>query len=330
MVSNVTDSETEIEGHKAMVTRLALFLFFMFALSARGLAEAPSSRPCRASDLTGIYVLAQYKEVGGQGFSRSASHWRYRFLELTPPAIWVEHSMNRMPPNPALIEKMLANDPKDRSYALDASARLVVKHGDQISFVGHCAVSLSGKNGFQANDLILSGQLTNNPGELHELFRRWNGQPYQGAAADFDPAPQAAGAPALDSQAPVAPADKPVANGPAPIKADVVTVGQNAAAEVSVVVTNLNRVPLSAFMVVYRNGVTAGVWRDAFVDACVDHHAAWQPNQQWRRGFGMLVTVRQMEAYVGAAIFADGSEWGDAKRLAKLKQHRGSCQWPGT
>jgi hypothetical protein len=43
----------------------------------------------------------------------------------------------------------------------------------------------------------------------------------------------------------------------------------------------------------------------------------------------MLVTVRQMEAHVGAAIFTDGSGWGDAKRLAKLKQHRGSCQWPG-
>jgi hypothetical protein len=180
--------------------------------------------------------------------------------------------------------------------------------------------------------LILSGGLTNNPGELHELFRRWNGEPYPGAAADFDPAPAAAaaGAPSPGGQAPVAPTARLAANGPAPVKADVVTVGQNASAEISVVVTNLNRLPLSAFMVVYRNGATSGVWRDAFVDACVDHHAAWQPNQQWRRGFGMMVTVRQMEAYVGAAIFTDGSEWGDAKRLAKLKQHRGSCQWPGS
>jgi hypothetical protein len=311
-----------------MIDRVALCLFSLLALSAKGLADAPLTRPCRASDLSGTYVLTEYKEIGGQGFSRSASHFRYRFLELTPPATWVEHSMNRMPPNPALIDKMLANDPKDRSYAVDADGRLVVKHGDQISFAGHCAVSLSGKDGFQANDLILSGELANNPGELHELFRRWNGEPYPGAAADFDPAPAAA-APVVGSQAPAAPTDTPAGNGSAPIKADVVTVGQNAAAEVSVVVTNLNRVPLSAFMVVYRNGATAGVWHDAFVDACVDHHAAWQPNQQWRRGFGMLVSVRQMEAYVGAALFTDGSVWGDAKRLAKLKQHRGSCQWPG-
>jgi hypothetical protein len=312
-----------------MISKFTLCLLSMFALSVKGLADAPLTRPCRSSDLNGIYALAQYKEIGGQGFSRSASHFRYRFLELTPPGTWVEHSMNRMPADPALIEKMLSNDPKDRSYSLDASARLVVKHGDQIAFTGSCAVSLSERGGFQANDLILSGGLTNNPGQLHELFRRWNGEPYQGAAADFDPAPAAAGAPPPGGQAPVAPTRGPAANGPAPVKADVVTVGQNAAAEVSVVVTNLNRLPLSAFMVVYRNGATAGVWRDAFVDACVDHHAAWQPNQQWRREFGMLVTVRQMEAYVGAAIFTDGSEWGDAKRLAKLKQHRGSCQWPG-
>jgi hypothetical protein len=316
---------------KTMISKLTLCLFSMFALSAKGFADAPLTRPCRSSDLNGIYVLAQYKEIGGQNFSRSASHFRYRFLELTPPGTWVEHSMNRMPANPALVEKMLGNDPKDRSYSLDAGARLVVKHGGQISFTGHCAVSLGERGGFHANDLILSGGLTNNPGELHELFRRWNGEPYPGAAADFDPAAAAAaaGAPSPGGQARVAPTARLAANGPAPVRADVVTVGQNASAEISVVVTNLNRLPLSAFMVVYRNGATSGVWRDAFVDACVDHHAAWQPNQQWRRGFGMMVTVRQMEAYVGAAIFTDGSEWGDAKRLAKLKQHRGSCQWSG-
>jgi len=317
-------------GHnRTMIGKFTFCLFSIFALSAQGLADVPMTRPCKSSDLSGIYVLTQYKEIGGQGFSRSANHFRYHFLELTPPGTWVEHSMNRMPADPALVEKMLNNDPKDRSYSLDADARLVVKHGDQVSFTGSCAISLSDRDGFQSNDLILSGGLTNNPGELHELFRRWNGEPYQGAAADFDPAPASARAQPSVSQAPAAATNGSTANGPALVKADVVTVGQNAAAEISVVVTNLNRVPLSAFMVVYRNAATSGVWHDAFVDACVDHHAAWQPSQQWRREFGMMVTVRQMEAYVGAAIFTDGSEWGDAKRLAKLKQHRGSCHWPG-
>jgi hypothetical protein len=316
-----------------MIGNITFCLLSMCALSVEALANAPSTRPCSSSDLNGTYVLAQYKEIGGQGFSRSASHFRYRFLQVTPPGIWVEHSMNRMPAEPALVEKILNNDPKDHSYSLETDGRLVVKHGGQISFTGSCAVSLSNKDGFEANDLILSGGLTNNPGELHELFRRWSGEPYPGAAADFDPAPApaiaAARTPPSDGQAPVASTGGPAANGPAPVKADVVTVGQNAAAEFSVVVTNLNRAPLSAFMVVYRNGATAGVWHDAFVDACVDHHAAWKQNEQWRRGFGMLVTVRQMDAYVGAAIFTDGSEWGDAKRLAKLKQRRGSCHWPG-
>ncbi len=318
-----------IEGIKPTISKLAVCLFFVFALYGKGLAAAPLTRPCRTSDLSGIYVLAQYKEIGGQGFSRIASHFRYRFLELTPPGTWVEHSMNRLPADRALIEKILSNDPKDRTYSLGADARLVVKRGEQITFTGSCAVSLSERDGFQANDLILSGELTNNPGELHELFRRWNGEPYQGAAADFDPAAALARAAPPGSQAPVAPADRLVAKEAAPVRADVVTVGQNAAAEISVVVTNLSRLPLSAFMVVYRNSVTAGIWRDALVDACVDHHPAWQPNQQWRQGYGTLLTVRQMQAYVGAAIFTDGSEWGDAKRLAELKQHRGSCQWPG-
>jgi hypothetical protein len=318
-----------------MISKLALWLFPMFAIAVNGFATPPSTRPCKGSDLNGIFVLAQYKEVGGQGFSRSANHFRYRFLQVTPPATWVEHSMNRMPPDPALIEKMLSNDPKDRSYSLDADGRLVVKRGDQIAFTGSCAISLSEGDGFQANDLILSGGLSNNPGELHELFRHWNGEPYQGAAADFDPAPAGisaappAAVAAPGGQAQLAQKDGLAADGAAPVKADVVTVGQNATAEVSVVVTNLKGVPLTAFMVVYRNAATAGVWHDAFVDACVDHHAAWQPNQQWRRGFGMLVSVRKMEAHVGAAIFTDGSTWGDAKRLAELKQHRGSCQWPG-
>ncbi len=313
-----------------MMSNIALCLLPLFALSGEALADAPLTRPCNSADLNGTYVLAQYKEIGGQGFSRLAGHFRYHFLKLTPPGIWVEHSMNRLPPDPALIEKILRNDPKDRSYSLGAGARLVVKRGDRILFTGSCAISLGNRAGFRTNDLILSGGLANNPGELHELFRSWNGEPYQGAATDFDPAPAAASAQTASAQTLGAPPPSgPASNGPAPVKADVVTMGRDAAAEISVVVTNLNRLPLSAFMVVYRNSVTAGVWHDAFVDACLDHQAAWQPNQQWRRDFGMLVTVRQMQAYVGAAIFTDGSEWGDAKRLAKLKKHRGSCHWPG-
>jgi len=287
--------------------------------------------------LSGIFALVQYKEIGGQGFSRSASRFRYRFLELTQPGVWVEHSMNRMPRDPVLIKKILSNDPKDRSYSLDADGRLVVKHGDQISFTGSCAVSLGEGHGFEADDLILSGGLTNSPGEIHELFRRWNGEPYQGAATDFDPAPTEATAapPAVEAaapgdQTPVAPTDVLAAQGPAPVKADVVVVGHNDAGDqFSVVVTNLNRVPLTAFMVVYRNGVTRGAWHDRFVDACVDHHAAWQQNKQWSDTFGTRLTILQMDAYVGAAIFTDGSTWGDAKRVAKLKQRRGSCKWPG-
>jgi hypothetical protein len=319
-----------------MIRKLTLCAFSMFTLTFEGAAAAPATRPCRPSDLNGIYALAQYKEIGGQAFSRTATRFRYRFLELTSTGIWVEHSANRMPPDPLLMKKILSNDPKDRTYSLDTAGRLVVKHGDQILFTGSCAVSLNEAGGFQANDLILSGGLTNTPGELHELFRRWNGEPYPGAASDFDPAPAATGAPpsavaaAPGRQTPVAPTDVPAANGPAPVKADVVTIGHNDAAdEFSVVVTNLNRVPLSAFMVVYRNEVTRGIWKDRYVDACLDHHAAWQQNQQWREEFGMRVTIRKMDAYVGAAIFTDGTTWGDSKRVANLKRRRGSCHWPG-
>ena len=153
-----------------MIRKLAFCLVAVFALSAHGLAAVPSMRPCGSSDLGGIYVLTQYKEIGGQGFSRSASHFRYHFLELTPPGTWVEHSMNRMPADPALIGKILGNDPKDRSYSLDADGRLVVKHGDQISFTGRCAVSLSDRQ-------RRAPRRRSAKSRLHRRAARWRTEP---------------------------------------------------------------------------------------------------------------------------------------------------------
>jgi len=314
-----------------MMCRLIMVGLVMSLLVVKGMAAVPAVRPCTNSDLDGLYVLTQFKKIGDQdpGLYRS----RYHFLQLTASGSWLEVSINRMPTDPV---KMLNNFPKDRtySYALDPAGRLVVKLGEHIEFKGSCAVALGESNGFKANDLILSGQ-AGNPGELHELFQRWIGQPYAGAATAFDPAPSGGAASvAAAAAAGASPSGPASANVPPPVKAEMVT---DASGHVSVVVTNQSNLPMSAFMVVYRNGTNwggAGIWSDIPIDACLQHHAAWQPKEQWQQDFGSRDAMpgRRMDAYVGAAIFTDGSTWGDATILGRLKQYiavkRGD--WQGT
>lgn len=60
---------------------------------------------------------------------------------------------------------------------------------------------------------------------------------------------------------------------------------------------------------------------------CLPYRDPGDDKRTWERMNGL--TVRQMQAYVGAAIFTDGTEWGNAKRLAERKKRRGRCQWPG-
>ena len=228
------------------------------------------------------------------------------------------------------LERDLNNQKPGRNYVLETDGRLVLNHGKNVEFAGTCAVVKAAGESFQENDLILNGSQTGNPAEVHELFRRWNGEPPTGAVSEFDPAPSAAagtpqqGTGLVDVQ-PTLPDD------PAPVTWRVTTVGPNdGMQQIGVIVTNRSHTPLSAFMVVFRDAQTNGKWTDLFLDACLDHKAAWQPSQSWIHGFGLPIAVQKMEAYVGAAIFSDGSTWGNAHRLAKLKQHRGNCQWPGS
>jgi hypothetical protein len=83
-------------------------------------------------------------------------------------------------------------------------------------------------------------------------------------------------------------------------------------------------------MIVFRSQQTAGRWKDLYIDACVMRLRAWQPGQQWTQYLGMPIEVGNMQVKLGAALFSDGSTWGDPHRLAKLLTHHGSCQWPGS
>ncbi len=117
-----------------------------------------------------------------------------------------------------------------------------------------------------------------------------------------------------------------------PDKPQPVNVSFNSSASGSAVfiyVTNHGRAPLSAFMLLWRSSQTNGKLKDVYVDACLDHMPAWQPGHQWAKDLGLPIANVGLQVQVGAALFSDGSTWGDPHRLAKLIQHRGNCKWPG-
>jgi hypothetical protein len=69
---------------------------------------------------------------------------------------------------------------------------------------------------------------------------------------------------------------------------------------------------------------------DLDVYACVEHPPAWPPGQRWVKMIGHPVQVGNIEISLGAAVFTDGSTWGNPHRLAQLKSRRGNCEWPGS
>jgi hypothetical protein len=240
-------------------------------------------------------------------------------------------AFNNPPATPARAMNVLRSEMKGHSYRLQADGRIVLNRGQKVQFAGSCAVSLHSGDGFQENDLVLVGNEAGVESELHELFRRWTGEPVAKALSTFDPAPSASheqpqSAAKLPDVQPSLP-DKPV-----PLRVNVVNgSGPNGPrTQVSVVVTNESHAPLSAFMLVFRGAQTAQRWKDSDVDACLEHRVAWQPGQQWTKYLGMPIQVGNIEIFLGAAIFSDGSTWGNPGRLAKLKAHRGNCQWPGS
>jgi hypothetical protein len=236
-----------------------------------------------------------------------------------------------MPTSPGNVMAALRSQMPGRNFSLESDGRIVLNRGKAVQFAGSCAVSLHTGDGFQENDVILAGNEAGAPSELHELFRRWTGGPVAQAVSTFDPAPAAAhaqprNAAELPDVKPTLP-DKPV-----PLRVNVVNgSGPNGPrTEVSVVVTNETQLPLSAFMLVFRGAQTAQRWKESDVDACLEHRLAWQPGQKWSKYIGLPIQVGNIEIALGAAIFSDGSTWGDPHRLAQLKAHRGTCQWPGS
>ena len=300
-------------------------------VAAKASAEGAPTRPCANGDLNGTYVLVDYREFPDRSFTMSVQQFPYHFLAFFSPSTWSEMAFNNPPATPARAMNVLRSEMQGHSYTLQADGRIVLNRGQKVQFTGSCAVSLHSGDGFQENDLVLVGNQAGVESELHELFRRWTGEPVEKALSTFDPAPSASheqpqSAAKLPDVQPSLP-DKPV-----PLRVNVVNgSGPNGPrTRVSVVVTNESHAPLSAFMLVFRGAQTAQRWKDSDVDACLEHRAAWQPGQQWTKYLGMPIQVGNIEMFLGAAIFSDGSTWGNPERLAKLKAHRGNCQWPGS
>ncbi len=297
----------------------------------RGAAENAATRPCAAGDLNGTYVLAGFREIPPSGFSILAQQFPYKFLAFYPAAAWSQESFNAMPANPLVLAADLRRQMQGRSYTIQPAGEIIFNHGRSVEFAGTCAVRLQAGNGFQENDLILSGHDAEAPSEVHKLYRRWNGGPAERPTSTFDPAPSAT---VQSTQPPAGQADvqPTLPDEPVPVRVNVTHgSGPNGPdTQVWEVVTNLSHSPLRAFMIVFRGQQTAGRWKDLYVDACVMRLRAWQPGQQWTQYLGMPIEVGNMQVKLGAALFSDGSTWGDPHRLAKLLTHHGSCQWPGS
>jgi hypothetical protein len=293
-------------------------------------AVAPT-RPCVSGDLNGTYALVDFQEFPVRGFTSGAEQAPYRFLAFFPPSTWSQMAFNMMPASPAKLMDVLRPQMQGRSFTVQADGRIILSRDQTVQFAGSCAISLRTENGFHENDLIVVGNEAGGESELHELFRRWTGGPITGAVSTFDPAPSVAKeqthtAADLPDVQPTLP-EKPV-----PLRVDVVDgSGPNGPrTQVSVVVTNESHAPVSAFMLVFRGAQTGQRWKESDVDACLEHRPAWQPGQRWTKYIGLPIQVGNIEIFLGAAIFSDGSTWGTPHRLAQLKAHRGSCQWPGS
>ncbi len=304
-----------------------LAAFVAAAVSVRALAdEAPQTRPCTGADLSGTYMLADFQEHPRDGrLTSQISTSPYLFLAFFPGAAWSEMGFNNPPATPEFLMRSLTPQLPGRKYTLEPDGRIVLSHGAVAEFVGRCGVSLNAGKGFQANDLVLSGNITGNPSEVHELFRPWTGGPVVAAVLGFDPVPMPAQEPATAALPDVQPS---LPDKPQPVNT---TLRYNASGEdVSILVTNQGHAPLSAFMLVSRSRETGGKLKDTYVDACLDHRQAWQPGQYWTSYVGLRLAVEPIHVQIGAALFSDGSTWGDPHRLAKLIQHRGNCKWPGS
>ncbi len=288
-------------------------------------AEGAETRPCANGDLSGAFMLVDFQEIPNGSFTHWAEQAPYHLLAFSPPAIWSEMAFNNAPAAPAATRN-LTSQMAGHTYVLQAGGRIILRRGPAVQFSGSCSISLHSGDGFEENDLILAGNFTGVRSEIHALFRRWTNQPVAKAVSAFDPAPAAS---AEHSPEKLADVQASMPEKPVPLGVKVVNLNGPNGVEIGLVVTNETHAPLTAFMLVNRGKQTAQRWMDREVDACLDHRPPWQPGQQWTENLGIPLAVGNIEVFLGAAIFSDGSTWGSPTRLAKLKAHRGNCQWPG-
>jgi hypothetical protein len=308
--------------------RLLATVLVVAATAGRANAEGGPTRPCVGGDLDGIFVLVAFHEIPARGYLSAVEMAPYRFLAFFPPSTWSEAAFNVMPKNADLMTLLNAQR-KDHDFTWRSDGRLAFNRRGAVQFLWSCAVSLRTGDGFQENDLLLVGNQTGGQSELHQLFRRWTGGPVARTDSKFDPAPSAASPrPAAD----LVDIQPSLPDKPAPFRIKIVNGNGpgGPGTQVSVVVTNEGHAPLSAFMLVFRGAQTAQRWKESDVYACVEHPPAWQPGQQWAKVIGHPLQVGRIEISPGAAVFADGSTWGDPHRLAQLKSRRGNCEWPGS
>jgi hypothetical protein len=292
-------------------------------------AQAPQTRPCSEADLDGVYALVDFYDNSSNGWlKRAAEQAPYRLIAFLAPSSWGRISFNIKPSFDQAM-KSIRVQANGSSIRIQANGQITLSKNGVPQYLGTCAVSLQNNDKVKENDLILVGSYAQAPSQVHELFRRWTDGQVPEAKSSFDPAPNP---PALQrtqvGSEDVGEVQATMPETPIPISVKVLTSGTDAQTQVFAAVKNTYSAPLSAFLLIVNERGQPP--KTLAVDACLEHHAAWQPREQWTRPAGLLTQIGNLHLDLGAAIFTDGSTWGNPKLLGKLKARRGGCQWPGT
>jgi hypothetical protein len=319
---------------RAALTLATMLLCALTAFQVEAI-ETPAVRACVRDDLSGTFRLVDYREIpkgkiiSGGNFTGRVSTFPYYLLNFYPDGDWATMAFNRQPNSLKQALKYLQHEKHGAGYMLQPDGQIELRGVGRAAFVGRCQISLGTTGGYLANDLILSGYEADSRDEQHRLFRSWTGGDIPRAVSAWDPAPWADAVGSVPGEhATNVAIQATLPKEPTPVQLDLKSDGPDG--NVWLYATNAHHAPLSAFTIGKRDASTDGKWQTVYVDACLGHHSAWQPGAQWSQQLGIRIAVRKVEVQLEAAIFTDGSTWGDPQRLGELKVHRGNCQWPGS
>jgi hypothetical protein len=330
-----------VRRRSASAFALAFVLASALVTAARASAAAEphaldhpaSGRPCNEADLAGAYSLVEYIEEAVGPSSKVTDSAHFRYLVFSPGKAW--GGVGFPAKAPEVLTSFVVSERAHASltYEIRDGRLLLDKDGAPLSAF-RCTVSQSNGDGYEKDDLILAGGDANMPFRVTELYRRWQ---------RVDPAHDRYDLPATPSAFSSGLSwcehdDTGERCGTWNFSKGSADIANGAGAEIQlaverldaggVVVTNEGQAPLVAVAMVFHHAKNGpDHWGEAF-DMCLYHRPPIPP----AKGYTSPEIVEydgKTDEVVTAALFADGSTWGDPQHVAQLKARHASCDWPG-